>query len=940
MKKTIAIILAVVLLWFSLTLPGSNTKVKALSNDYSVGDSVVLGSYPQSVVKETSFIAKLDTMEKNWISYNYFAGNGELNSAYQQSYMYYAELNYYGDRYRAVRIDNYRPYKNSDFSAEEFSYQDDNGYFNTPDSNIYYFKYEPLKWRVLDPSDGLLLCEYIIDSQAYNETTYFTGTDYLNTISGSCYACEWEGSTLRQWLNDDFFNTAFDATEQASIAPSQIIDYSLGGAYDGSLTTDNVFLLKHKDLENAEYALDIDENRLTKGTDYAKCQGLIKSDEDDKDEWRLRTAIEDSNQNCYVNNNGSICVDGIETCVTGCGIRPAIKLRFIPETFEFGSYPQSQVTDSRTIENLMTVVNNSSVKWFSYGYYYGTAQYQTSLYPFENPSGVASATQSDYMKYADFTYNGSKYRAVLLTRYRPCATYLQLSNTQHYQESFGYDLNTIYFFKYEPLTWRIIDPSTGLALCDNIIDSQPMYNKVYAGTDGLYYGDAALSYRVSNYSNSDLRKWLNDDFFNTAFNTAEQNCILVSTVDNTSNTGNNSEGSATTYDKIFILSDNEVNNTNYGFYDNQSRVAYASDYAKCQGVGAFGSTPKSSSWRLRTACSTVSHSIVQYNGQTNAINVCCTDVGIRPSMVVNAEPYIAIIRNGVNVTRTTISSMKNMTINLDGFNLGFVNPITENWLSSNPSVATVDNSGNVRTYSTTGTTEIKYTVTDALGQTLTASVIIKVHNLIPINIVYWAEIGLPKMLSGFTPGLSTKEVEDMINSSEEVSAVVCSEKKIIGTGTQILLETEQTCYEQFEAVIFGDANCDGWYDGTDAIIVNCIANGMLTREQVGDAVWLAADCNHDGVIDNLDVEILNNAGLLLAQVDQSASEEELETDSVYQEYLSLIDQSPIVEEETEATPSEEPVEEETTESFFTTIIALFSKLINYLMSLINANSQL
>ena len=85
---------------------------------------------------------------------------------------------------------------------------------------------------------------------------------------------------------------------------------------------------------------------------------------------------------------------------------------------------------------------------------------------------------------------------------------------------------------------------------------------------------------------------------------------------------------------------------------------------------------------------------------------------------------------------------------------------------------------------------------------------------------------------------------------------------------------------------------DGIYDGQDAITVNLIAYGMLTREQVGEAVWMAADCNHDDVIDNLDVNLLNRAGLLLSKVDQSKTDEELSTDSAYTEYLSLIDQKP------------------------------------------------
>ena len=65
---------------------------------------------------------------------------------------------------------------------------------------------------------------------------------------------------------------------------------------------------------------------------------------------------------------------------------------------------------------------------------------------------------------------------------------------------------------------------------------------------------------------------------------------------------------------------------------------------------------------------------------------------------------------------------------------------------------------------------------------------------------------------------------------------------------------------------------------------------------------MAADCNHDGVINQADVDLLNQAGVLLANVDQTKSQEELlETSAEYNEYLNLIDQSVAVEEKKQET---------------------------------------
>lgn len=134
-------------------------------------------------------------------------------------------------------------------------------------------------------------------------------------------------------------------------------------------------------------------------------------------------------------------------------------------------------------------------------------------------------------------------------------------------------------------------------------------------------------------------------------------------------------------------------------------------------------------------------------------------------------------------------------------------------------------------------------------------------------------------------------IEQYIETVDDSMTVQC-DSAVLGTGSAVNVTKGGETVDSFKIVIFGDVDGDGIYDGQDAITVNLIAYGMLTREQVGEAVWMAADCNHDGVIDNLDVNLLNRAGLLLSKVDQSKTDEELSTDSAYTEYLSLIDQKP------------------------------------------------
>ncbi len=159
----------------------------------------------------------------------------------------------------------------------------------------------------------------------------------------------------------------------------------------------------------------------------------------------------------------------------------------------------------------------------------------------------------------------------------------------------------------------------------------------------------------------------------------------------------------------------------------------------------------------------------------------------------------------------------------------------------------------------------------------------------------------------------------------------------IGTGSVLTLGQgdwiDFEVQERYTFILFGDVNGDGWYDGMDAMIVSCLANGMLTEDDVTEAEYIAADCNHDGVIDSLDVDLLQQAGVLLADVDQSKSEEELlETSSAYVEYLNLIDQT--VEDDSAETVVEETTDEPIDEGFTFNIFDKLVELIKMLVAFI------
>lgn len=306
---------------------------------YNVGDIIEFGSYPQSEVtneSDSTTYAKLEAATKNWISYGYYSGNGDYGSMQPGDWMKYADITLGGEKYRALRFSQYRPVFTEMSFSSGFS-QEENGY----SANItYYFLFQPIKWRVLNPQNGLLLSETIIDSQPYSNTLYSTGSGYTNDAAGTTFANDYVTSSIRKWLNSDFFNTAFTSNQQKNIMVTSLDNgvYSdTGKKYNGKPTSDNVFLLSYDQAKEKSYEFS-DEiephlSRIALGTNYAIAQGLTISKEDGIGTWYLRSAEEHSENVYFVSGKGSVKSD-LCNC-TSIGIRPALRLSNIvtPSTY-------------------------------------------------------------------------------------------------------------------------------------------------------------------------------------------------------------------------------------------------------------------------------------------------------------------------------------------------------------------------------------------------------------------------------------------------------------------------------------------------------------------------------------------------------------------------------------------------------------------------------
>ena len=379
LKRILSTVLVAVMLIGIAPMSGIDLAPKASAKDissYSVGDTITYGSYPQSKVTDSNLIAKIEAAGEKyvWCDYNYYAGTGTWNDSNMKpvdGMMLYKDIPYGGSKYRAVKINQYRPRFTGYTSSD--SYQDNNGYYT---GNVYYFKYEPLTWRVLDPSEGYVMCNQIIDSQAYQNFVYYNGSQYYNSKGCTNYASDWVTSSLRQWLNSDFYNTAFTAEEKAQIGTSHLENKSsYSSTYDSADTYDKIFPISYYDAINSAYDFN-SSNRQMKGTDYAKCQGLwvsTSSSYSGNSFWWLRTPGSYSDIACYVYDYGIVDYGGLNVNFSGNGVRPAFKFN-----------PKSTIPDGETFK----MVNNEVA--MKCDFEYTDAFFDQSSYIYNHKLAIAS----------------------------------------------------------------------------------------------------------------------------------------------------------------------------------------------------------------------------------------------------------------------------------------------------------------------------------------------------------------------------------------------------------------------------------------------------------------------------------------------------------------------------------------------------------------------
>lgn len=183
----------------------------------------------------------------------------------------------------------------------------------------------------------------------------------------------------------------------------------------------------------------------------------------------------------------------------------------------------------------------------------------------------------------------------------------------------------------QPIKWQVlsVDGDDVFLLADKVLDCQP-YNTEYTSVT---------------WETCSLRRWLNEEFYNTAFSDTEKEAIKETTITNADNPECGTEGGADTKDKIYLLSFSEVSDLAYGFhgemsYDDQARIGKVTSYAERKNVWTNGE--KGGLWWLRSpgsydyfAASVYSYGYVYPVGD----GVRSSFIGVRPALHLNLSSF-------------------------------------------------------------------------------------------------------------------------------------------------------------------------------------------------------------------------------------------------------------------------------------------------------------
>lgn len=220
-----------------------------LSPILNSNNEIEYGFYPQTNVKDQEIINELNKLSPS-----------EINNWY-----------YYNGEYYVKEIANI--YNNE-------SYKFDNG-TSIVNGESYWFKCETIKWKMLKETDGSML---LLSSKLLDAKEFYDSFDQRVIDSKTTYANNYKESNIRNFLNNDFYNSAFKLNNEFIINTNVNNNASNTDSSDNKYicedTQDKVFLLTYKDYLDANYGFETNvsvksQTREAKTTDYARARGAF-----------------------------------------------------------------------------------------------------------------------------------------------------------------------------------------------------------------------------------------------------------------------------------------------------------------------------------------------------------------------------------------------------------------------------------------------------------------------------------------------------------------------------------------------------------------------------------------------------------------------------------------------------------------------------------------
>ena len=485
-----------------------------------------------------------------------------------------------GEKYR---VEGYNEYKDIYEKADDYTKKDiEERYFpkysnkkqyykrNLNDSILRFFKYTPIKWRVIHVENNIvtLVADKLLISMVPNTSPAET---------------HWANSRVRYYLNamtngkydtyneSGFFNVAFDEKEKSAIVKTKVENKPnvFYGTYSGEDTEDYIFIPSDDEIfSSAEasedgfyYGSGVDDaSKRFRSTIYAKYTGAWWSPVESykgNSFWVMRTNGYSDNTVSYICDFGYIYNRGMVVNTDGAGVLPMMRVdvskvdlidagTVSSDEINKDTYKFKNINDEKSNENDSNKNNagkNENVKRDYEIVTFGTYPQREVINSKIHNSKDFNLKEEDYIldeelynKLDDILekkieimksqeswsfvldFDGEKY-------YFKSHTNVNLHGKEsHYaypndylrKDKLGDDYH---YFKMEPIKWRVLENANGkkTLISDKVLDCRHFY----------------LSSGECTWEESDIIKWLNADgdndisFYKFAFNEEEKKRIQV-----------------------------------------------------------------------------------------------------------------------------------------------------------------------------------------------------------------------------------------------------------------------------------------------------------------------------------------------------------------------------------------------------------------------------